>query len=129
MSKESENEILPWDMANLSLLEKGKWFMIQVDSQKLFVKIPDEQIEKFLAGEMVEAYHAMSANVAKPMYIPSLMGTMDPWYIAGGRCGIVAPMHPVQGAAIDQALRDAIEEAKKGPKAEIVKPSGKLHLA
>lgn len=127
MSKESVNEALPWDLSNVKLLENGSWFMVQVDGQKLFVKIPEDQVKTFLAGGMVEAHHPMTANVEKPSYIPAILGTLEPWYIAGPK--LIAPMHPVQAQAMDDALRMAVEEAKKGPKAQIIKPSGKLHLA
>lgn len=124
MSNESANEKLPWDMANLQLLEKGNWYLVQVDSQKLFVKIPEEQCQKFFAGEMVEAYHPMTANTEKPAYLPALMGTVEPWYISGTRCGLIAPLHPVQAQAIDLSLADAVQKAKED-RAAIIKPGPK----
>lgn len=123
MSKESIAEALPWDVRYTKFQEDGTWFVIMADGQRFFAKIPNDHVAKYLAGEVVPAYHPLTTNLEKPAYLPGLLGTVEPWYVCSAR--VVAPVHPVQAAALDQAMKDAI--AGKGtpeeePKSEIVKP-------
>lgn len=106
---------LPWDISNVTFVE-GTWFMVVVGTEKLYAKVKDEDVDKLIAGGMVPAYHVMTANPSKPMYLSALTGTEEPWLIVGLQCSVIARVHPVQGQVLDDEIKRCQKGEEKGPK-------------
>jgi hypothetical protein len=115
---------LPWDIANVEFMPEGQWFMVICGNEKLYVKVKDEDAEAFIRGGMVKAYHIMTANVQKPLYLSALTATEEPWLISGIQCSVIAKVHPVQGQVLDDEIQRCIKGEEKAP--ELVVPQKKI---
>lgn len=120
MSNESTNEPLPWDVRYATFLEKGTWFFIMANGQKFYAKIPTDQVARFIAGDVAEAFHPLSSGLDKLEYLPSLLGLSEPWYLTSP--SVFAPVHAVRGLALDKAVQEAIAGTAKPEEPKLLKP-------
>lgn len=107
------DEKAPWDITNLTFLEKGEWFLVAIGTEKLFIKVPEDQAPKLVSGAPVPAYHVMTASLKNPLYLSVMTGTVEPWLVSGNLCSVIAKVHPVQAQIMDEEIKRQIEGKEK----------------
>lgn len=113
----------PWDFTNVVFLEKGEWFMVAIGTEKLFVKVSEENAAKLISGAAVPAHHVMTASLKNPLYLSVMTGTVEPWFIVGNLCSLIAKVHPIQGEIMDAEVKRLIAGEEK---AKLVVPDKRI---
>ena len=119
----TEDGKAPWDIKEVKFLDKGEWFMVIVGSEKLFVKIPEDQAANMFKGLPVPAHHIMTANLNKPLYLSIMTATVEPWLLVGSQCSVIAKVHPVQAQLMDEEMKRQIAGVEK---AKLVVPDKRI---
>ena len=111
-------------------LKDGVWIFLVLDTSKYYVKVTEDHFKKAVCGDMFEAYHVLAIQGGqRPLFVPPVLATIEPWYCSGNRCSWISLVHPERSKELDEQMEKGLSVIETATAADVPPIKGKLHLA
>lgn len=128
--KQDTSKFGPHETKGRPFLKDGVWIFVFSDGGKYYMKVTEDDFKKAASGEMFAAYHALAMQPGSPpVFLPSIVGTIEPWYCSGEKCSWVSLVHPELSKNLDDQIERGLSIIATAKAGDVPPIKGKLHLA